>query len=181
MAGLALVAIAACGSDPTTSPHASPAPAVSIAVGPPPGRGPVTEAGIDVVAADAVHPEVLRTALGEAGFLGGAERAATGGDAFARVVTRRLRFTDEAGAQGFVDWIATNAGTEFFAVERLPAAEDVLLLRHVPDGCCPREVRIYLAAWTSGDEVVTVKAQGPRSSDRAMTDLVDELRTDGGS
>jgi len=57
----------------------------------------------------------------------------------------------------------------------------VLLLRHVPDGCCPREIAIYLATWQDGDEVVVVTARGPQATDRAMVNLVDHLTSDEGS
>ena len=187
-----LFALVSCGARATTTPEAPLAPAADVPTVPVPpslARDGMAESTAQVdataVAADAIHPDVLAQALGEAGFRAGSERVATGGDGpFSRIVVRRLRFADEAGAASFVDWIGANAGTEFFPVEALElpgTPEDVLLLRHVPDGCCPREIRIYLAAWQRGDEVVVVTARGPRSTDPAMVNLVDQLTSNEGS
>lgn len=179
--GAAVVGLlVSCGAQAETAPQAPLAPAVTtdgVRVAPPPGTGVVGAAGLDVVAADAIHPEVLHAALQQAGFRGGSQRTATGGDGpFARVVVRRLVFATPDGAETVVGWIAEHAATEFFAVEPIATDDGWLLLRHVPDGCCPREVRIYLAAWADGRQVITVKAQGARSSDRAMVSLVDDIR-----
>lgn len=189
---LSVMVLVACGSRPTTTPAAPLAPAADVPTVPVPpsfAQPGMTETSGQVdaaaVAADAIHPDVLAVALLEAGFRAGSERVATGGDGpFSRIVVRRLRFTDPAGAARFSEWIAMNAGSEFFAVEELSlpgVPEDVLLLRHVPGGCCPREITIYLATWQDGDEVVMVTARGPEATEHAMVDLVDHLTSDEGS
>jgi hypothetical protein len=173
----------ACGDRASTAPQGVPAPAAEVpTVTPPPGDGPSSPIELGAVAAAAVHPDVFAAALADAGFAGASERVETGGDDFARVVTRRLAFDQATGPAEAAAWIEANVGAELFPVEPLAIAglpAGVTLLRHVPDGCCPREVRIYLAMWPDGTDLITVQAQGPRATDDEMVNLIDHLHEEG--
>jgi hypothetical protein len=173
----------ACGDRASTAPQDVPAPAAAVpTVAPPPGDAPSSPIELGAVAAGAAHPDMFATALTDAGFAGASERIETGGDAFARVVTRRLAFDEATGPAEAVAWIEANADAELFPVEPLVIAglpDGVTLLRHVPDGCCPREVRIYLAMWPDGADLITVQAQGPRATDDEMVALIDHLHGEG--
>jgi hypothetical protein len=175
----ALLALAACGSSPSP---ASPSVTVTAPQVVPPRLavdGMTTSADpvdLATLAADGVHPEVLRGALDEAGFLGGSSRAAVGGAGpFARVEARRLAFGSPEGALAFVSWLDANAAAELFPAQPFAVGgldPRVLVLKHEPDGCCPKETRIYLAAWADDADVITVQAQGPRATDDAAASLL---------
>jgi hypothetical protein len=158
------------------------------AAAPPPALGAFTLPGMsaseraldaEAVAADAPDGAALRAALEDTGFRAGTERTYTGGGgrAFTRVVVRSLGFGDAAAADGFLAWLGEHASAAVPAAA--PAAlgvpTGVVVIAHEPDGCCPREAPIYLAAWRRGAEVLTVRASGREATDDAMERLVRAL------
>jgi hypothetical protein len=174
-----LVVSAACASPPEPATTTTGVPAADVA----PPRLRVDGMSSSVLAVDAatiaddgVHPETLLGALEDAGFVGATEREAVGGQgSFARIAARRLAFGSATGADAFVAWLDENAAAELFpatpfAVDGLDG--DVLVLKHEPGGCCPKETRIYLIAWADASDVITVEAQGPRATDRAAAALI---------
>ncbi|MEX0984401.1 MAG: hypothetical protein WD096_05065 [Actinomycetota bacterium] len=168
--GAALM-LAACATPSAGAP--------TLAAAPLPGMTAV-EATLDEdeLAADAPDPAAVRRALQDAGFRAATERTyAGGGGAFPRVVVRLLALGGEQGATSFLDWLRTDGGTALFTgvPSALEVPSGVVVLLHEPDGCCPREAPVYLAAWQRGTDVVTVKASGREGTDRAMQDLVETL------
>ncbi len=125
---------------------------------------------------EVVHPDELRTLLGDAGFTAGAQRSfGAGTGAFSRVLSRGLAFETPAGAAAFVTWFGDNAGEEVITADRIsPTAvpDGVVVFRHLPDGCCHNDVPVYLAAWQRGPSVLYLHVGGRRANTRAFVELI---------
>jgi len=168
--GLALLA---CGSQ-AVPPPTPPENAVS-------GLRAATavELALEEVASDAVDVAELRTLLDDAGFQAAVSRSySRPHGAVRRVDVRVVRFATEDGAERYLTWIESHA--EDVIGDASPATglqiPRASLYLHLPEGCCPKETPIVLAAWRQGRDVVRVLVAGPGADGRAIAGLVVEVQ-----
>ena len=132
------------------------------------------------VAEEAVDAEALSGILDLAGFQGGVRRAYAGdGRAIRRVEVGVLSFESNDGASAYLAWLRANVADLIGAV-RTPDKilfGDVPLVVHRPDGCCPREPAVALAAWSRGPQVVRVLVAGAAADGRKAVRLVREVHS----
>lgn len=172
--------LVACAGSPTAvdGPGSSPRPATLVlpASALPRMTSDASPVDVDRLANEVVHPDELRSLLGEAGFTAGAQRSfGAGTGAFSRVLARGLAFETEAGAAAFVTWFGDNAGEEVITAERISPADvpdGIVVFRHLPDGCCHNDVPVYLAAWQRGPSVLYLHVGGRRANTRAFVELI---------
>jgi hypothetical protein len=170
------VAISSCGDEPIALPGGLPAHAL-------PGMEADSEVlGIEALASDALDRAVLERLLREAGYVGGRQRTFSGpGERFSLAVTRILVFDSAGGASRYLSWLRTHPRDLLGTAELLPPPPDLpasaFLMAHVPGGCCPKEVPIYVSAWRRGDTVLFVRASG-RQADRGAVEAL-TVRLDG--
>jgi hypothetical protein len=136
---------------------------------------------IDVLASDASDPGSLASLLEDAGFRAGVERTYAGpGERFSLAVTRLVAFDDVGGAEAYLAWLREHPSDLIGVVEPLAPLDlpgSPFLTVHVPGGCCPKEVPIYLTAWRRGSRVVSLRVSG-RGLERAVVeDLAGRLDT----
>ncbi|HET9672627.1 MAG TPA: hypothetical protein VFQ40_07240, partial [Actinomycetota bacterium] len=141
-----LVVAAACASSPSPPEN----PTLSF-----PGMRTGTSAvSIERLARDAADRATLASLLEEAGYRAGSERSYAGpGERFSLAVTRVLSFDDPEGAESYLGWLRDHPsdvlGTaELLAPLDLPGSP--FLAVHLPGGCCPKAVPVYLSAWRRG-------------------------------
>ena len=138
-----------------------------------------TSLSIDSLAADALDRDALRSLLDDAGYLGGRERTYAGpGRSFSLAVTRVLVFEDADGAAAYVAWVREHPSDLLGTAETLPPLDlpgAPFLLEHIPGGCCPKAVPIYLSAWRRGSTVLFVRASGRRADPVSMETLAGRL------
>jgi hypothetical protein len=132
------------------------------------------------VAAEAVDSEALSGILDVAGFQAGVRRAYAGnGRAIRRVEVGILSFESNDGASTYLAWLRANVA-DLIGEVRSPDKTffgDVPLFVHVPDGCCPREPAVALAAWSRGPQVVRVLVAGAAADGRKAVRLVREVHS----
>lgn len=193
LASAALTAALACGTDARRADSsASPsAPATASSLLRPPVVSAATLAGMNsttahldaaAVAAETIDPEELQGLLDDAGFSGGVERTFGGGTgAFSRVVARTLAFGTDAGARAYLAWLRDHV-SEIIGTTQVARASDLpegaLAVRHLPDGCCPKEVPVYLVAWQHGTLVLSVQASGQRARVGPIVSIVRAFETE---
>lgn len=128
------------------------------------------------VAAQAILPEHVEVLLADAGFAGGVERSFVGGTGtFSRVLARTLEFRTDDGAATYLGWLREHVAeilgeTETVSDPELPA--DAVSVRHLPNGCCPKEVPVYLVAWQRDELVLSVEASGQRARAQSIVPIV---------
>jgi hypothetical protein len=171
--GAIVLSLAACAGT-SLIPHAVPPDDVG---GLPPTTTTVVSA--EDVAAEAVDADVLSAVLDLAGFHAGVRRSYAGdGRAVRRVDVRVLNFGSSDGATMYLAWFEANV-TDLIGEVRAPDRTlfgDVPLFVHVPDGCCPREPAVAIAAWSQGSQVVRVLIAGAAADGRRAVRLVREVR-----
>lgn len=131
------------------------------------------------VAAEAVDTEVLSVVLDIAGFQAGVRRSYAGnGRSIRRVEVRILNFGSADGASIYLAWLRANVADLIGEVRSSEKTlfGDVPLHVHLPDGCCPREPAVALAAWSQGPQVVHVLVAGAAADGRRAVRLVREVR-----
>jgi hypothetical protein len=138
------------------------------------------------LAEDALVPGGLTRILEDVGYLSGAERAFTGGRDIRSVTVRVLRFASPSGARDYLAWLDGHAQEVLGAIDVSATIEvhgsQVPVYGHMPGGCCPKEIPMYLTAWSDGARVVTVLVLGPAADRGAVASVVQELdRAIGGS
>jgi hypothetical protein len=132
------------------------------------------------VATEAVDADALSGILDIAGFQAGVRRSyAGGGRAIRRVEVRVLDFESSDGASMYLAWLRANVADLIGDVRDTERTlfGDVPLYIHLPDGCCPREPAVALAAWSQGPQVVRVLVSGAAADARKAVRLVREVRT----
>jgi len=177
---LYLAGLAACGSQ-TAPPPSIPADAVQ-------GLNASSTrvlAAIDV-ADDALAPDGLTSILEDAEYTSGAERTFTGGGDIRSVTVRVLKFRSASGGQSYLDWLDGHAGEILGTVDLSTTigidGAKAPVYGHLPGGCCPKEVPVYLTGWSDGAKIVTVLVLGPAADERAVASLAAEVhRATGGS
>ncbi len=113
------------------------------------------------MAAEALEPLSLAGLLAGAGLRDAVERTYAGqGPAIHRVVVRVLRFTDPAGAERYLDWLAAHAREVVGDATAVPWGPGLAFL-HEPDGCCAKEQPLLVGAWRRGAEAIRVIVAGP--------------------
>jgi hypothetical protein len=181
--GMLLLTVA-CGGDSTettsTSPRSSSTRPSTV---PPPTlidmHSTLEDLDATDVAAQAIRPEDLEALLDAAGFSGGVERSFVGGTgSFSRVVARTVAFGADAGAAVYLSWLREHVAEILGATEpvsdpQLPAG--AVSVRHLPNGCCPKEVPVYLVAWQRDELVLSVEASGQRARAEAIFPIVRAL------
>ncbi|HEX6399373.1 MAG TPA: hypothetical protein VF108_02755 [Actinomycetota bacterium] len=170
--GWILLAIIACGG-PTPAPPALPPDAL-------PGmQSELSDVTVDVLARDALEPAGLASLLEEAGYVSGRERTYAGpGANFSLAVTRVLVFDSPTGAAAYLDWLRGHTSDLLGSAEPLDPLDlpgSPFLQVHLPGGCCPKAVPIYVSAWRRGSTVLFVKASGRGADVRAVEALATEL------
>ncbi len=132
------------------------------------------------VAAEAVDSEALSGILDIAGFQAGVRRAYAGdGRAIRRVEVGVFSFESNEGASTYLAWLRANVA-DLIGEVRSPDKTlfgDVPLIVHLPDGCCPREPAVALAAWSRGPQVVRVLVAGAAADGRKAVRLVREVHS----
>ena len=167
---VATVAIASCADGAARIPGGLPAHAF-------PGMDSESVSlGADALAADALDRRSLEDLLRETGYVGGRERTFSGpGERFSLAVTRVLVFDSATGADRYLSWLRMHPEDLIGTAETLAPPRDLpgspLLMVHVPGGCCPKDVPIYVAAWRRGDTVLFVRASG-REVDRPSVEAL---------
>ena len=130
-------------------------------------------------AADAVHPQDLRSLLEGAGFVGARERTWAGmRGPFARVVVRAWVFGSEGGAATFLTWVRDQPAQLIGSAQTLSSTGlpgSIALAMHEPSGCCHEETPIYLASWARGPVVWTIRASGPKIRTTPVVSLVTQI------
>jgi hypothetical protein len=172
--GAIVLTLAGCaGSSPT------------LPVEPPPEVGGLTPTTTTLVtaedvAAEAVDAEALSGILDLAGFQAGVRRAYAGdGRAIRRVEVGVLSFESNDGASAYLAWLRANVA-DLVGEVRGPDKTlfgDVPLVVHLPDGCCPREPAVALAAWSRGTQVVRVVVAGAAADGRKAVRLIREVHS----
>jgi hypothetical protein len=134
---------------------------------------------LDLLASDASDPGSLASLLEDAGFHSGSERTYAGpGRRFSLAVTRLVSFDGPEGAQTYLDWLRRNPQDligDVESVEPLDVPRSSFVSVHLPNGCCPKEVPIYLAAWREGSTVVSLRVSGRGLERDAVDDLAARL------
>ena len=134
---------------------------------------------LETLASDASDPRSLASLLEDAGFRAGSERTYSGpGEGFSLAVTRVLAFDDPDGAEAYLDWLRehpTDLIGDAEMVDPLDLPGAPFLTVHLPNGCCPKEVPIYLSAWRRGPSVVSLRVSGRGLERDAVQDLADRL------
>lgn len=132
------------------------------------------------VASEAVDAEALSGILDVAGFQAGVRRAYAGnGRAIRRVEVGVFSFESNDGASTYLAWLRANVA-DLIGEVRSPDKTlfgDVPLFVHLPDGCCPREPAVALAAWSRGPQVVRVLVAGAAADGRKAVRLVREVHS----
>ena len=132
------------------------------------------------VATEAVDAEALSGILDVAGFQGGVRRSYAGnGRAIRRVEVGVLTFESNEGASTYLAWLRANVA-DLIGEVRSPDKtlfDDVALIVHLPDGCCPREPAVAFAAWSRGPQVVRVLVAGAAADGRKAVRLVREVHS----
>lgn len=167
-----VVVASACATSPEAPPRIPELPLVGM-------ETELSSLTVERLARDASDPASLATLLEEAGFRSGSERTYAGpGERFSLAVTRVLSFDDADGAETYLTWLREHPSEFLGAVERLPPLDvpgSPFLTVHLPGGCCPKEVPIYLAAWRRGSSVVSLRVSGRGLERDVVRDLVIEL------
>jgi hypothetical protein len=166
--------LAACAGEPLT-PQAVPPGDVG-------GLAPATTSIVTAedVAAEALDTDDLSGVLDMAGFQVGVRRSYVGGGpAIRRVDLRILNFESVGGAELYLAWLRSHVTEVIGDVEDRSRMlfDDVPVYVHVPDGCCPREPAVALAAWSRGPQVVRVLIAGASADGRRAVRLVRDVRT----
>jgi hypothetical protein len=129
----------------------------------------------ETLAADALAPEDLLHLIEDAGFADGVERSFGGARGpLDLVVARSLAFADDAGADAYLSWLHDHVSDILGSSEPLRAPglpSGALFVRHLPDGCCPKEVPVFLTAWRRGNVVLFLKASGRAARPEPVTRL----------
>ncbi|HEX5950209.1 MAG TPA: hypothetical protein VFZ96_04355 [Actinomycetota bacterium] len=139
----------------------------------------VTAIDAERLAAEAVDPEELGSVLDAAGFTSAVERSYTSTlPAIRRVDAILARFESDAGATRYLDWLGDHASeligrAELATEHRL---DGVPIYIHLPDGCCPKEQVVALAAWRDGPYVARAVVAGPDADGAAAVELIAALR-----
>jgi hypothetical protein len=170
---LIALALVGCGGSSSTEPP--PLPTLSF-----PGMDTErTTISIAALASDASDPGSLASLLEDAGFRTGSERTYAGpGERFSLAVTRLLAFDDADGADAYLAWLRehpTDLIGEVESLEPLDLPGSPFLSVHLPGGCCPKEVPIYLSAWRRGDSVVSLRVSGRGLERDDVEDLAGRL------
>lgn len=172
VASIALVLVA-CGGSSSSDPPAL--PTLSF----PEMDTERTTITIEALASDASDPGSLASLLEDAGFRAGSERTYAGpGERFSLAVTRLLAFDDAEGAEVYLAWLRDHPTDLIGRVESLAPLElpgSPFLTVHVPGGCCPKEVPIYLSAWRRGHSVVSLRVSGRGLERDDVEDLAGQL------
>ena len=137
----------------------------------------------DRLARDALEPAALASLLDDAGYRSGAERTYAGpGERFSLAITRVLAFDDEGGAESYLDWLRSHPDDLLGSAERLPPLDlpGSFVAVHLPGGCCPKAVPIYLSAWRRGPTVLSVRASGRQADPDAVAELAAALDSSAG-
>lgn len=134
---------------------------------------------IERLARDASDPGSLASLLEDAGYRSGAERTYAGpGERFSLAVTRVLAFEDPQGAETYLSWLREHPSDVLGTAETLAPLDipgSPFLAVHLPGGCCPKAVPIYLSAWRRGSAVVSVRVSGRGVEPDAVESLVAQL------
>lgn len=173
---LVAVALAACASAPLAHVPGPPAlPPEEIA-----GFASTTTTvlGAADVASEAVDAGVLSDLLDAAGFESGVRHSYVGDTlAIRRLEVRVLIFETSVGAESYLEWLRGHAADVIGDAERSSDLQvrDVPVFVHVPDGCCPREPVVALAAWRRERDVVRVIVAGPAADGPRAAALIEEI------
>lgn len=175
-ASILLIVAACCGGAPTPRPQL---PAIEL-------RGmqsELTTVTADRLARDALEPDVLASLLEDAGYRSGAERTYAGpGARFSLAITRVLSFEDPDGAETYLDWLRDHASDLLGTADPLPPLDlpDSFVAVHLPGGCCPKAVPVYLSAWRRRSNVFSVKVSGRGADPDSVEDLATALDSSAG-
>lgn len=125
--------------------------------------GPLDELDAEIVSADAMDPAELIAVLDDAGFVTGRQRVWTDEKQERRALVRALTFDTPGGADVYLGWLRAHTfdvigGAEELAPLAVPSPS--FLTVHEPGGCCPKEGRIFLAAWREGSVVLSLEVGG---------------------
>lgn len=139
----------------------------------------VTRIDAERLAAEALEPESLADVLDAAGFASAVERSYISTlPGVRRLDAVLIRFGSEAGAARYLDWLGDHAsdliGRADLATEH--RLDGVPIYIHVPDGCCPKEQVVALAAWRDGPYVARVLVAGPDADGAEAVEMISALR-----
>jgi hypothetical protein len=168
-----VVAVAACARDAAPVPVGPPADAL-------PGmQSEVAVLGAGALARDALDPAGLEDLLGDVGYVSGRQRTFSGpGERFSLAITRVLVFESADGAGRYVSWLRAHPEDLLGAAQTLEPLNlpgSPFLMIHLPGGCCPKAVPIYLSAWQREHTVLFLKASGRQADIEAVEDLAKRL------
>lgn len=168
---VAALAVVLCGCSAAAVPALPPAALPGTA-------GPLGDLDAETVSADAVDPIELISVLDRAGFVAGRERRWTDEERSWEAVARVLAFETPSGAEAYLDWLRANVTDVIGRSRELPPfdmSSPGLLALHEPGGCCPKEGRIYLAAWRKGSTVLSIQVGGRNPQRRDVQELASAL------
>jgi hypothetical protein len=172
-----LVIVAACADQaPTPPPELPPIELRGM-------QSELTAVTAQRLARDALEPDMLASLLEDAGYRSGAERTYAGpGERFSLAITRVLSFDDPDGAEAYLAWLHDHSSELLGSAEPLPPLElpGSFVAVHVPGGCCPKAVPVYLSAWRRGSSVLSVKVSGRGADPEAVEDLATALDSSAG-
>lgn len=176
VASILLAVAIACGDSPSDEGPLPQAPLLRADVLSPPMHPTDRSLAAGDIAEPALVPDELEALLNDAGLQAAAQRSFQGGrGVYSRVVTRGLVFASEAGATTYLGWLHDHieeliGKAEHISAEELP--EGAVFVRHLPDGCCPKETPVYLVAWQRGTFVLSVEAGGPSARRAPIVPIV---------
>ena len=140
----------------------------------------LTELDARDVAAEAIDRAALGDVLDSAGFESAVRRSYSGpGPGIRRIEVLLLRFDSGTGAARYLEWqqghVSDIIGEAEPAAER--ASGGIPIYVHLPDGCCPKEQVVALAAWRDGAYVARALLAGPDADGPQTVRLLSALRT----
>lgn len=140
----------------------------------------LTELDAQDVAAEAIDRTALADVLDAAGFESAVRRSYSGtGPGIRRIEVLLLRFGSGSGATRYLEWQRGHVSDIIGDAEVPPEHEldGIPIYVHLPDGCCPKEQVVALAAWRDGPYVARALVAGPDADSPQTLELLSALRT----
>ncbi|HET9723907.1 MAG TPA: hypothetical protein VFR44_08720 [Actinomycetota bacterium] len=139
----------------------------------------LTELDAEDVAAEAVDRTGLADVLDAAGFESAIRRSYSGiGPGIRRVEVLLLRFDSGSGAARYLEWQRSHVSDIIGNASVAPQHElvGIPVYVHLPDGCCPKEQVVALAAWRDGPYVARALVAGADADGPQTLELLAALR-----
>jgi hypothetical protein len=133
----------------------------------------------DELAAEAIDRQALASILDAAGFASAVERSYTSTrPGNRRIQAVLIRFDSGPGAARYLAWLGDHV-SDLIGEARTDdehRLDGVPIYIHQPDGCCPKEQVVALAAWRDGPYVARAVVAGSDADGAEVAELISALR-----